>query len=226
VWSKADDRRYGETGHSRRAVLRTTAGAVVGIAGATGLSGCGLLSDPRTPDRPDPLDPLDPLLAGAWALATQYDAAIAAWPDLAARLTPIRDAHRAHAAALAQLIGRPNHTPVPSAGSSTGPPSSPGPTSSAEPPPSAEPTSSGGPTESTRPTESTGPTASTGPTGPTGPTASTGPSTARATLASLRAAEQTAQDEAASACLSAVAARTRLLGSVTAARASHRETLQ
>jgi hypothetical protein len=156
---------------SRRAVLRSVAGVGIGIAGAAWLSGCGLPGNNPAPDR---TDPLDGLLAGTLALAGRYDAAIAAWPELAERLTPIRDAHRAHAAALATLIGKPTKTTAPSASSAQ---------------------------------------------------TSDGASAADA-LAALRTAETTAQGDAAAACLAAPAARTPMLGSITAARASHQEVLR
>jgi hypothetical protein len=171
VWTEVDDHPGGAPMRSRRAVLRSVAGAAIGIAGAAGLSGCELVGNNPAPDRPDPLDGL---LAGTFTLAGRYDAAIAAWPELAARLTPIRDAHRAHTTALATLIGKPTKTTVPSSSTSTG---------------AAE-------------------------------------ADTAAALAALRTAEKTAQGDAAGACLAAPAARTLLLGSITAARASHQEALQ
>jgi hypothetical protein len=151
--------------YSRRSVL----GAAVGLAAAGSVSGCGLLGD----DEPARPDPLDPLLAGTVAMISRYDAAIAGVPALADRLTPIRDAHRAHATALAELIGRPASSTSPS------------------PPATAAPVAD-----------------------------------AAATLAELRAAEQAGQAEATAACLAAPADRTALLGSITAARATHQEALQ
>jgi hypothetical protein len=171
VWTEVDDRPGGAPMPSRRAVLRSVAGVAIGIAGAAGLSGCGLLGNNPAPDR---ADPLDGLLAGTLALAGRYDAAIVAWPELAERLTPIRDAHRAHAAALATLMGKPTKTTAPSASSTE--------------------TSAG--------------------------------ATATDAVVALRTAEKTAQGDAATACLAASAARTTLLGSITAARASHQEALR
>jgi hypothetical protein len=54
--------------------------------------------------------------AGTVALAALYEAAIAADP----KLTPIRDAHRAHAAALAAVMkpAPPSNTPAATAGAS------------------------------------------------------------------------------------------------------------
>ncbi len=156
--------------YSRRGLLRAALTGALASA-VVPLAGCGLL------DRKDPEpDPLDPLLAATVALAAKYDAAIAAQPDLAGRLTPLRDAHRAHAKALAGLIGRPESSLSPS------------------------PTAAGG----------------------TAP-ATTG---AEETLAELGKAEKSGQDEAAAACLAAPTERTALLGSITAARATHQEVLK
>ncbi|MBX6356299.1 MAG: hypothetical protein IRZ05_10665 [Micromonosporaceae bacterium] len=144
-------------------MLRATAALA-----AAPLAGCGLF-DREDPERDDPLDPL---LAATVRLAAEYDAVIAAQPALAERLTPLRDAHRAHAKALAQLIGRPASS------------------LSASPVPSSPP---GDPS---------------------------------AALAHLQAAEKAGQDQAAAACLAAPADRTALLGSITAARATHQEVLR
>jgi hypothetical protein len=155
--------------------------AALGIVAAGSVGGCGLLDD----DEPVRPDPLDPLLAGTVALAARYDAAIGGLPQLAARLTPIRDAHRAHATALAQLIGRPasslspGRPEVPAAPSQTSPPA----TAAAIAAPAAA-------------------------------------------LAELRAAEKAGQAEATAACLAAPADRTAVLGSITAARATHQEALK
>lgn len=48
----------------------------------------------------------------ALRLAALCDAAVIAYPDLAARLNPIRDAHLAHAAALARVTGAPSANPA------------------------------------------------------------------------------------------------------------------
>jgi hypothetical protein len=90
-------------------VLRAGLAAVAAIGGAGFAAGCGLLGeDPQPP----PPDPLAPLLAGTVALIGRYDAALAAHPDLAGRLDPVRSAHVAHADELARLVG----TAAPSAG--------------------------------------------------------------------------------------------------------------
>lgn len=91
------------TGQSRRTVLRTGALLAVGAA-AVPLTGCGLLDrDGPTP----PPDPLEPLAAESRELAARHRAAITADPGLADRLTPIADAHTAHADELRRLIGHP-----------------------------------------------------------------------------------------------------------------------
>ena len=75
---------------------------------AAGTSGCDLFGEPDPPPEPDPLEPLR---AQTQALADQYSAAITAAPDLAERLTPLRDAHLSHVTELTKIIG----TPPPSA---------------------------------------------------------------------------------------------------------------
>ncbi|WDZ87509.1 hypothetical protein [Micromonospora cathayae] len=88
-------------------MLRT--GTLLALGAATApVTGCGLLG---RNDPPPPPDPLQSLVDGALDLAARHRAAIAADPALAARLTPIAEAHQAHAAELAATIG----TPLPSA---------------------------------------------------------------------------------------------------------------
>ncbi|SDY52310.1 hypothetical protein SAMN05444365_102525 [Micromonospora pattaloongensis] len=104
---------------SRRGLLRITAGATVTVPAAA-LTGCGLFD--RDPDTPPAPDPLAPLLAGALDLAARHEAAAAARPELADRLAPIAQAHRAHAAELARVIGAAAATPTATAGpTSAGP---------------------------------------------------------------------------------------------------------
>jgi hypothetical protein len=161
VRNVVNDQRY-----SRRGVLGVAA-TVAGAVATAPLAGCGLFES--EPERPDPLDSL---LAATVGLVAQYDAAIAGQPSLAERLTPLRDAHQAHAKALAQLIGRPASRLSPSAA-------------------------------------------------PTSPAVD-----AAATLVELSTAEKAGQQQATDACLAAPAGRTALLGSITAARASHQEILR
>ncbi|MEV1289987.1 hypothetical protein [Micromonospora sp. NPDC049679] len=98
---------------SRRGVLRLAAGATLGVPAAA-LTGCGLFDRGEKP--PPAPDPLAPLLASAWELAARHDAAAAAHPDLSARLTPLAEAHRAHAAELARITGTTPPTTTPSGG--------------------------------------------------------------------------------------------------------------
>jgi hypothetical protein len=87
-------------------------GALASAVGAAALGGCGVFDQDEP--RPEPPDPLAPLLADTVGLVARYDAALAAHPDLAARLGPVRQAHAAHAAELARLIGAPTPGPSPS----------------------------------------------------------------------------------------------------------------
>jgi hypothetical protein len=115
VRSAEGDQSRGGRGWSRRGVLR--AAGLTAVAAAP-LTGCDLFDKKPAPKTPDPLTPL---ISDALGLAARYDAAIASYPDLAARLTPLAQAHRAHAAELARVTG----AAVPSAsagasGSATG----------------------------------------------------------------------------------------------------------
>jgi hypothetical protein len=153
---------------SRRAFLRAAVAVTgIGLAGTSTLAGCDLFGSggSTTP----PTAELDGLLANTVALGHEYDATISAVPELTALLTPLRDAHRAHAEAIAASIGR----PVPSAA----------------------------------------------------PEASAPPTDRKAALVALRTAEKTAQAAALAACLGANERLAPLLGSITAARASHQEVL-
>ncbi len=79
-------------------------GTAIAVAIGTGLGGCDLAGA-----RPEPLGPdaLTDFYAQAVVLADRYDATIAAHQALAARLQPLRDAHRAHVAALARELALP-----------------------------------------------------------------------------------------------------------------------
>ncbi|MEV6851107.1 hypothetical protein [Actinoplanes sp. NPDC051411] len=92
--------RMNHEGPTRRRVLGLTA---AGLGGAA-LSGCGLFGDDEKSSGGGD-EAVQPLLTEAVALAGAYDKA-AAQPGLAARLKPLADDHRAHASALAKLIGR------------------------------------------------------------------------------------------------------------------------
>ncbi|GIE27263.1 hypothetical protein Ait01nite_003080 [Actinoplanes italicus] len=86
------------------------------LAGSAALAGCGILD--REPEPAPQPDALQPLLDEALTLAASYDRAIVAQPDLAARLTPLAEDHRAHATELARVIG----ATLPSAGPSASAP--------------------------------------------------------------------------------------------------------
>jgi hypothetical protein len=74
-------------------------------------AGCSRAADP--PVAPAAPDVLLPLLKATIALADQYDGAITAAPTLSARLTPLRDDHRAHIQALTREIGLTDQSQVP-----------------------------------------------------------------------------------------------------------------
>ncbi|MFC8849353.1 MULTISPECIES: hypothetical protein [unclassified Micromonospora] len=98
-------------GRSRRNLLR--AGALLALGGAVApLTGCALFD--RGDGRGQVPDPLEPLASQARELAARHRAALAADPGLAELLTPIADAHEAHAGELAKLTGRPATSPEPS----------------------------------------------------------------------------------------------------------------
>jgi hypothetical protein len=90
------------SGMTRRGLLRGVI-ASVSVAGVGLATGCDLIGGSGgTPE--DSPHPLDGLLRETVALGDAYDAGIAAVPALATVLTGPRDAHRAHAKALAQAI--------------------------------------------------------------------------------------------------------------------------
>lgn len=99
--------------HSRRHLLRAGGLLALGAAAAP-LTAC----DPfgREEAAPRPPDPLRPLLDESLALAAAYRDAATAHADLAARLNPIAEAHQAHAAELARVLG----VELPSAGATPG----------------------------------------------------------------------------------------------------------
>ncbi|MFG1720494.1 hypothetical protein ACGFII_17875 [Micromonospora chalcea] len=89
------------------------AGGLVALGGATApLTGCDLFDRDDEPPAPDALEPLT---AEALALEARYRAAATADPALAGRLTPIADAHKAHAEELRRVIGRPAPSGAPAA---------------------------------------------------------------------------------------------------------------
>jgi hypothetical protein len=87
--------RMSDSGHTRRRVL----GAGGALAGLVTLGGCGLFGD--DPEPPPAPDALQPVLDEALALATAYERLVLT----RAELKPFGEAHRAHAAELAKVIG-------------------------------------------------------------------------------------------------------------------------
>jgi len=83
------------------------------------LSGCGLLLDRADPE-PEP-DPLLPLLRQTVALVSAYEGFLAAHPERAARLDPLRETHAAHVTALSAVVVQPSAGPsaAPSAAPAT-----------------------------------------------------------------------------------------------------------
>jgi hypothetical protein len=111
--------------HSRRTVLRAALG---GMAGAVSLTACD--GPQQAAQRQQIPDPLNPFYHDTAALLGRYEVTIAAQPGLAARLGPLRDAHRAHLQALAREIGPgldgpstgdPSSTTAPTGGGGTAP---------------------------------------------------------------------------------------------------------
>ena len=100
---------------TRRAVLRAALG-LAGIGALGTLTGCEVLGGG---DLPPPPDELAGFLTSTIALGNRYDQVIKAVPELADRLEPIRDAHRAHVQALAAAVGV--DVPTPDTGRPTPP---------------------------------------------------------------------------------------------------------
>jgi hypothetical protein len=98
------------TGVSRRQALRMLgAGAVAAAAGPV-LAGCDWFAE-----KPPPPDVLEPFYQATVDLADRYDAIIAAVPAIGARITPLRDHHRAHLAKLVIVMKKklPSSPPTP-----------------------------------------------------------------------------------------------------------------
>ncbi len=96
---------------TRRGVLTGLAGTATGLA----LAGCWPATKPAAQHSPHPLTPV---LAGTTALAERYRATVTAYPDLAARLTPLLADHEAHIEALHKAIGTPDASASASPGAS------------------------------------------------------------------------------------------------------------
>src|SRR5213595_593964 len=86
----------------RRAVLTGLAGLVATAA----VAGC----DPFGSATPPGPHALDPMVTATRALVARYDAAIASFADLAAKVGFVRDDHKAHLAALVAATGKPAPT--------------------------------------------------------------------------------------------------------------------
>jgi negative regulator of sigma E activity len=91
-------------GPTRRDLLRVGVGLSAGL-----LAGCGIFDSDRVEPAPDPLLPL---LTQARDLVAAYDGFLAAHPDRAARLQPVREAHAAHVTALAAVVVQPSSAPA------------------------------------------------------------------------------------------------------------------
>jgi hypothetical protein len=98
------------SGITRRGLLRGLV-AVVGVAGVGLTAGCDLIGGSGQAPADSP-HALEGLLRETVALGDAYDGAIAAMPTLAPILSGPRDAHRAHAKALAQAISAPTPNPA------------------------------------------------------------------------------------------------------------------
>src|SRR4051794_13502628 len=85
---------HGPVGWPRRRLLRGMAVLAAG-ASAAPLAGCGLFDHHQSDATPDALQPL---ITEALELAARYEAAVGAFPELADRLGPVAQDHRAHAA--------------------------------------------------------------------------------------------------------------------------------
>jgi hypothetical protein len=102
---------------SRRVFLRGLIGAA-GAGSLATLTGCDIFGS--KPPAAEPVPPvLQGFLAATNALGDRYDATLAAVDSLPATVGQIRDAHRAHAKALAQAIGA--QTPSPGQSASAAP---------------------------------------------------------------------------------------------------------
>ena len=111
-----------------RTITRRQGLLAVAVLGGAGLvAACTSSSEPDVPSpTPSPTGPVDESAAGERSLLTQYDQVIAALPELAAALAPLRAQHADHLAALTGEPATPTATTSPSVtasanASSTGP---------------------------------------------------------------------------------------------------------
>jgi Ferritin-like domain len=181
---------------ARRSVL-------IGGSVAVGLLVAGCTSDGPAGPAPTSPAPPDPLLAeldDEHTLIAAYDATIARYPALRARLGAVRDDHAAHAAALMTALG-----PAAPASPTSSPPASP---STADP---SGATPSGATPSGATPSGAT----------PSGATLSGAGGTVGAAVAALRAAERAAAAARGTIALTAPPDRARLLAGISASEASH-----
>jgi hypothetical protein len=94
---------------TRRGLLRAAV-AAAGLVGVGSAAGCDLFGGGGS-DEVQVAPEQAQLLTGTVALADAYDDAITRVPSLAGQLTGPRDAHRAHAEALAQALASPAPQP-------------------------------------------------------------------------------------------------------------------
>src|SRR5690242_1224254 len=103
-------------GQARRRTFIAAATGVVGVA----LVGCDLNNDEPAAIPAADAAALRQVAGEALDLANRYDAAISQSPDQAAKLTPIRDAHREHAAAIGRSLDASVAPAAPTASGSAG----------------------------------------------------------------------------------------------------------
>jgi hypothetical protein len=111
------------SGYPRRTLLSAAALAAAGTAAGPALAGCDSTGDGGTAVPAADAAALRQVAAEALGLANRYDQAISRSPDQSARLTPIRDAHREHAAAIGRSLDAtvaPSAPPDPSGSAASG----------------------------------------------------------------------------------------------------------
>ncbi|HEY0699049.1 MAG TPA: hypothetical protein VGD43_14715 [Micromonospora sp.] len=97
------------------------AGALTALAvGVAPITGCDIFDS--APERNPAAEQVAPLIKDALDLAARYTATVAGYPELADRLDPVAEAHRAHAGELARATGAALPSPTPSGAVSPPPP--------------------------------------------------------------------------------------------------------
>jgi hypothetical protein len=110
------------SGHPRRTLLAVAGLSVVGAAAGGSLAGCDNDDGPTAVPAADAAA-LRQVAGEALDLANRYDQAISQNADQSAKLTPIRDAHREHAAAIGRSLDAtvaPSAPPNPSGSATSG----------------------------------------------------------------------------------------------------------